>query len=145
MALPKYSFGWFKALLEMEHLNSGKTSSDSRKVSISFAKVEPEPDTQRTLILKHPSQYIPQSMEDLADIPLVLHMGDGKKTVAIEVANVMSYTLREKYDALNYDDTFNMQENLCENIEFVFGPPGTGKTTYPARNVLLPLMRAREN
>ena len=35
-------------------------------------------------------------MEDLADIPLVLHFGDQTKTVAIEVANVKSYTLRVK-------------------------------------------------
>ena len=42
--------------------------------------------------------------------------------------------------ALNYADDFNMQENLCEDIEFVFGPPGTGKTTHLAKNVLIPLM-----
>jgi len=33
-----------------------------------------------------------------------------------------------------------MQENLCENIEFVFGPPGTGKTTYLAQDVILSMM-----
>lgn len=34
-----------------------------------------------------------------------------------------------------------MQGNLCENIEFVFGPPGTGKTTHLAKNVLIPMMQ----
>ncbi len=33
-----------------------------------------------------------------------------------------------------------MQKNLCKNIEFVFGPPGTGKTTHIAQNVLFPIM-----
>ncbi len=132
------------------------------------------------MILKHPDRYIPQFMEDLADIPLVLHMGDQKKTVAIEVANIKSYTLRVKlknsdsiegldlssvtsatidakspaflieelrkqFNALGEDckleDDFDMQANLCENIDFVFGPPGTGKTTHLARNVLIPLMQ----
>lgn len=180
LTMPKYSFGWFKTLLEMESLSRGETNSDSREVSISFAKVEHEPQTRRTLVLKHPNRYIPQFMEDLADIPLVLHIGNTTKTVAIEVANIKSYSLRVKlksgadiegidltevsaavidakspaflleelrkqFAALNYDDDFNMQENLCENIEFVFGPPGTGKTYHLANKVLLPLMRSNNN
>lgn len=179
----RYSYGWFKALLELETLNSNANALDSKEVSISFARVEREPGTQRTLVLKQPSRYIPQFMEDLADIPLVLHFGDQTKTLAIEVANVKSYTLRVKLKShvdisdidfsrvtearidakspvflleelrkqLNalgeeneYDDSFNMQENLCENIEFVFGPPGTGKTTHLAQNVIVPLMRGSE-
>lgn len=70
------------ALLEMESINSGEANSRSREISISFAKVEREQGTKRTLMLKHPNQYIPQFMEDLVDIPLVLHMGDQTKTVA---------------------------------------------------------------
>ena len=72
----KYTFGWFKALLELESLNSVENNAYSREVSIGFAKVERELGTTRTLILKHPTRYIPQSMEDLADIPLVLHFRD---------------------------------------------------------------------
>lgn len=176
LSAERYSYSWFTTLLEMESINSGESNSRSREVSISFAKVEREPGTKRTLVLKHPNQYIPQFMEDLADIPLVLHMGDQTKTVAIEVANIKSYTLRVKmknteaiddidlsivtsatidakspaflleelrkqFAEFEFDDDFNMQENLCENIEFVFGPPGTGKTTHLAKNVLVPIMK----
>ena len=30
--------------------------------------------------------------------------------------------------------------HLCSNIEFIFGPPGTGKTTYLANEVIIPMM-----
>ena len=176
---PKYSYGWFTALLEMESVSSKEGNSGNREVSISFAKVEREAGTKRTLVLKYPNHYIPQFMEDLSDIPLVLHMGDQMKTVAIEVANIKSYTLRVKvknsadiegidlhqvveatinakspafileelrkqFLTLDYTEDFDMQKNLCENIEFIFGPPGTGKTTYLARDILTPLMREGE-
>ena len=179
MEAPKYSYGWFKALLELESINSGEANANSREVSISFAKVEKEPGTKRTLILRHPDRYIPQFMEDLADIPLVLHMGDQKKTIAIEVANIKSYTLRVKIknsediegidlssvtaatinakspaflieelrkqfnelgEDCGFEDDYDMQGNICKNIEFIFGPPGTGKTTHLAKNVLIPMM-----
>ena len=175
----KYSYGWFKALLDLETLNSNTNNLNSKEVSINFARVEREPGTHRTLVLKQPNRYIPQFMEDLADIPLQLRFGDQTKTLAIEVANIKSYTLRVKlkshvdvsdldfskvtearidakspvflleelrkqFLALDYKDDYDMQENLCENIEFVFGPPGTGKTTHLAKNVLVPLMQRKD-
>jgi hypothetical protein len=181
----RYTYGWFNALLELESINSGENNANSREITISFAKVEREKDTLRTLVLKHPSRYIPQSMEDLADIPLELHFADQPmKRVAVEVVNVKSYTLRAKLrtnadvDGIDlarviesrivarnpvflieelrraflqlgkdngYDDDFNMQEELCENIEFVFGPPGTGKTTHVAKDIILPLMKSPQD
>lgn len=172
----KYTVAWFNSLLEMESINSGETNANSKEVSIGFARVEREPGTKRTLVLKYPNRYIPSFMEDLADIPLVLHMKEQTKTVPIEVASIKSYTLRVKmkneadiegidlssvtaatidakspvflleelrkrFTELGLADDFNLKDNLCENIEFVFGPPGTGKTTHLAQNVLIPLMR----
>lgn len=176
----KYSYGWFKALLELEVLN-GSDNIHSHEISISFSRAELEQGTSRTLILKHPNRYIPQSMEDLADIPLELHFADRPVVkVAVEVVSVKSYTLRAKLrpnahidgidfssvtearieaknpiflteelhkafiklgDEREFEDDYNLQSNLCENIEFVFGPPGTGKTTCLARDIILPKMQ----
>jgi hypothetical protein len=179
-ACERYSFEWFKVLLELEIINAGDDKLRNREISINFGKVAREPDTERTLLLKQPSRYIPQFMEDLADIPLELRFVDKSPVkLAIEVVSVKSYDLRVKlksgseingidlstvvearieaknpvfllgelqktFNNLGFADDFNMQKNLCENIEFIFGPPGTGKTTYLSNNVVLPLMKQTE-
>lgn len=173
-----YSFARFMAVLEMECLNS-EEQDGSKKISISFAKVERERGAQRTLVLRHPSRNIPHAVEELDDFPLEIYMANGeKKKLEVEAASVKSSdklhvklksaddiskvddfssvqeatinvespaflikALRKRFEELGLEDDFDMQANLCENIEFVFGPPGTGKTTHLARNVLLPLMQ----
>ena len=172
----RYTFGWFKALLELEARESNENSYNSKEVSISFGRVVPEGPSSRTLILEYPSRYIPRFMEELADIPLILVFENETKKLPIEVISIKSYTLRVKlkpnvdissidftavkearitaqnpaflldelknqFAKLEYDDEYNMQENLCENIDFVFGPPGTGKTTYLANEMIIPMMR----
>ena len=114
----KYSFCWFNTLLEMETLTSNANNLNSKEVSISFARVEREAGTQRTLVLKYPSRYIPQFMEDLADIPLVLHFGDQTKTVAIEVVmhskpmlSIDTCACDYKTDACDYRQRVSLYQN----------------------------------
>lgn len=40
---------------------------------------------------------------------------------------------RRAFYELDLHDGFNLKENLGKNLSFVFGPPGTGKTTYLAK------------
>lgn len=175
----RYTFGWFKALLELEARESSENADNSKEVSISFGKVVPEGASNRTLILKQPSSYIPRFMEELADIPLILEFENETKKLPIEVISIRSFTLRVKlkpnadmsginfnavkearitaqnpvflleelknqFSKLELDDEYDMQENLCSNIDFVFGPPGTGKTTYLANEIIIPKMKQPE-
>lgn len=39
------------------------------------------------------------------------------------------------FEQLGLEPKFNLKDNLKENISFVFGPPGTGKTTYLAKEI----------
>lgn len=91
----KYSYSWFASLLRLESL-ANDDSHDSRAVSIRFGLVEPETGTKRTIILRQPSSYIPQRMEDLSDIPLVLHFANGDHRIIIEVASVLPDRLKVK-------------------------------------------------
>lgn len=49
--------------------------------------------------------------------------------------------LKERYEELNLPDEYNFKDNLPQDVRFVFGPPGTGKTTYIATEVLMSLVK----
>lgn len=176
----KYSYIWFKSLLEMEYLNSAESKNSGKEISIKFDQVEKETGTAKTLILRYPNQPIPQDLEDIGDLSIKLFHGNDCSTVSIEVINVREHSIRaklkkssditgldlssvhsavidiknpifileelkNKFNSLNLEDNFNLQENLTENIEIIFGPPGTGKTTYLAKNVLIPKMQGKKD
>lgn len=179
-AAEKYSFAWFKALLELEGIRNGDSANDGKQISIGFGKVSLESGTAKTLRLEHPSRYIPPSIEELTGFRLDLDLKGKKRCVTVESVSVKGYTLRaklkssdeikglkladvaearidvqspsfllkalqERFAKLPFADTDDLQRKLPSNIEFVFGPPGTGKTTHLAEKVLIPLMRDAEN
>lgn len=171
----KYSFLWYKSLLELEYLNSGESSFGKKGVKISFGKMEAEPGSSKMIILKQPSKHIPQTLEDCGDITVTFHFNNiERKCLTFEVANVKDYTLRLKcknesmdeaalllnnashllraeidtgfpiqlidkllkaYEELPYEDNYSFKQNINPNLHFVFGPPGTGKTTYLANDL----------
>ena len=56
----------------------------------------------------------------------------------IDINNPMKLAdqLRSSFENLGYEPDFNMKDNLTNNIRFIFGPPGTGKTTTLANDII---------
>lgn len=176
----RYSYQWFKSMLQLEILRSNENNQNSKEVHISFGKVtiDPDPKTQKTLILSQPNKKIPAFIEELYGINLIVHFRGDKpdRSITFEAASIRSFTLRLKmmrdddvksldvddissaeiiakspvfllqelqkqFDHLEIDDSANLKHFLCENIRFIFGPPGTGKTTFLAEKVLKPWIK----
>lgn len=178
--LPRYSYGWFLALLELECMASSEKNADGKTISISFGRVDPDEQSARTIVLKEPSRFIPQSIEELSGVRVDLTFGNGRTgklrvesftakefsllgklesrdelsgieldevveaRIDIQNPSFLLQELLERFRELSLDEQFDMKANLTPNIEFVFGPPGTGKTTHLAENALIPLMRGPE-
>lgn len=171
----RYSFVWFKTLLELEYLQSAEANANGRTISLEFSSVELEAGTSRVLVLRHPNRYIPQSIEDIGDLHIQLVQAEGITHLAIEVVSVKEYTLRAKvksveelkpinldnvrsalidvknpvfllaelkkaFGQLPFHDNYNLRDNLTKDIKFIFGPPGTGKTTCLATQEIIPRM-----
>jgi len=168
----KYSLKWFKLLLELEYLLNCQRTRMGKKMRIKFGKVEP--NSEKILILKNPTCYIPSTLEDIADLYLQLNFGTETKKLMIDIISVKDSSLGARlklpadgidfkkvrsavieiqnpsfllehiktlFRQLPYADADNLQSKLTPQIEFIFGPPGTGKTTYLAKNKILPLMQ----
>jgi hypothetical protein len=58
IALPRYSYGWFLALLELECMSSSEKNADGKTISISFGRIEKDAVSSKTIILKEPSRFI---------------------------------------------------------------------------------------
>lgn len=58
-----------------------------------------------------------------------------KAEISINNISDLEKRLITAFEGLDYEPNYNIKEHLGDNISFVFGPPGTGKTTYLAKKI----------
>lgn len=67
----------------------------------------------------------------------------------IELKFIRSFDLTGKltsaFKSLNVPEDYDFKTNLPENLSFIFGPPGTGKTTEISRMILEKMRSAKED
>ena len=56
-----------------------------------------------------------------------------KAVIEVNSPVEIMHRLKNEFEKLPYGDDFNFKEGLANDISFVFGPPGTGKTTRLAQ------------
>ncbi len=59
-----------------------------------------------------------------------------KATIVLKNQIDLMGKLRTAFNELDLDEGFNLKDNLEDNIKFIFGPPGTGKTTNLANKII---------
>ncbi len=86
------------------------------------------------VMLMHPDQLVDLDLSQVTSASII-----AKSPV------FLLQELQKQFDALSFAPDYDMKASLCKNIRFVFGPPGTGKTTFLAKNVLKKLVDENEN
>ena len=76
---------------------------------------------------------IPSNQAELNSINL-----NGVKEIELTFVRILDLLrkLTNAFSELNFEDDYNLNKELSENINFIFGPPGTGKTTEISKNVI---------
>jgi hypothetical protein len=80
-----------------------------------------------------------KSPEEIADIDFSKIRG---ATLDMQNTIFVLEELTKAFNELPFEDDYNVCAGLQDDIRFIFGPPGTGKTTYLVQEEIQPAMRS---
>lgn len=155
----KFSFKWYKLLMELMHANRPEISN--LHVQIDFSEWS-FVCSDKLLHLTTPSRPVPLWMAEV-DNYVIASLGKEPKKIegvivkadetSIDISVEKDKALEEicakanfirlsadnssnfvdslerRFIQLGFDDDYDLNEHLTDNIKFIYGPPGTGKTT----------------
>lgn len=155
---PKFTFLWFKLLMELMHVDKGKQAP--RQVEVDFSEWD-FTCSDKVLHLENPNRPVPSwateatfaisaigetshklkgiiAKSDQKSLDIALDTDDNyekycadAKIIRVILENDTNFidSLDRRFIQLGFENDYDMNENLPKNIEFIYGPPGTGKTT----------------
>ena len=82
-----------------------------------------------------------KSPEEIADIDFSKIRG---ATLDMQNTIFVLEELTKSFNELPFEDDYNVVTNLQDDIRFIFGPPGTGKTTYLVQEEIRPAMLSED-
>lgn len=88
-------------------------------------------------MISNPKELIDSNLKDIKRVDL-------KFSRSVNLLNRLHNAFKRLGDDNEWEDDYNLKENLSHEINFIFGPPGTGKTTKIAER-LITLMNDKPN
>lgn len=177
MHTPRYTYKWFKILIDLEAEACGQPDEDKKRraLKVNFASVV-FPHEEDIIRLECASRYVPVSIEEIDNLEVAFCMLDGSQVkikfdavsvkdsvLTLKVKQQQKHEIEElrrnakrishaeinceqPIDLLNswkrlisnlpFGDNYSLKDNLRYDVQFIFGPPGTGKTYQLAQRII---------
>ena len=158
-ATPKYTYKWYKLLMELMHTD--KQEVTNRHIQIDFSEWS-FICSGKVLHLYNSSIPVPSWCLDADKVSIsiisdksekvegcIVKLDDSSMDLSIVVTDKLKFqcekakkirvivdsqsniidSLEKRFLQLGFDDDYDLNANLPTDIQFIYGPPGTGKTT----------------